>query len=74
MSHGVDFHPGMSRNVAKAAGMMGLTAEMLARMHGISREMQDTFRARSRPRLGATQSGAFKAKSSPPAAMMPMAC
>lgn len=28
MSHGVDFHPCMSRNVAKAAGMMGLTAEM----------------------------------------------
>ncbi|MDO1620851.1 acetyl-CoA C-acyltransferase, partial [Escherichia coli] len=27
MSHGVDFHPGLSRNVAKAAGMMGLTAE-----------------------------------------------
>ena len=41
MSHGVDFHPGLSRNVAKAAGMMGLTAEMLARLHGISREMQD---------------------------------
>ena len=37
MSHGVDFHPGMSRNVAKAAGMMGLTAEMLSRLHGISR-------------------------------------
>ena len=27
--------------------MMGLTAEMLARMHGISREMQDAFAARS---------------------------
>ena len=52
MSHGVDFHPGMSRNVAKAAGMMGLTAEMLSRLHGISREMQDAFAARSRPRLG----------------------
>ncbi len=48
MSHGVDFHPGLSRNVAKAAGMMGLTAEMLARLHGISREMQDQFAARSR--------------------------
>jgi acetyl-CoA acyltransferase len=35
----------MSRNVAKAAGMMGLTAEMLARIHGISREMQDAFAA-----------------------------
>lgn len=52
MSHGVDFHPGLSRNVAKAAGMMGLTAEMLARMHGINREMQDAFAARSRPRTG----------------------
>ncbi len=61
MSHGVDFHPGLSRNVAKAAGMMGLTAEMLARMHGISREMQDQFAARSHARAwAATQSGAFK--------------
>ena len=33
----------MSRNVAKAAGMMGLTAEMLSRLHGISREMQDAL-------------------------------
>ncbi|MFO6483662.1 hypothetical protein ACLBR5_01930 [Escherichia coli] len=33
--------------------MMGLTAEMLARMHGISREMQDAFAgAVTRPRLG----------------------
>ncbi len=61
MSHGVDFHPGLSRNVAKAAGMMGLTAEMLSRMHGISREMQDAFGARSHARAwAATQSGAFK--------------
>ena len=61
MSHGVDFHPGLSRNVAKAAGMMGLTAEMLARMHGINREMQDAFAARSHARAwAATQSGAFK--------------
>ncbi len=61
MSHGVDFHPGLSRNVAKAAGMMGLTAEMLARIHGISREMQDAFAARSHARAwAATQSAAFK--------------
>jgi acetyl-CoA acyltransferase len=51
MSHGVDFHPGMSRNVAKA----------LSRMHGISREMQDAFAARSHARAwAATQSGAFR--------------
>ncbi|RKQ40169.1 acetyl-CoA C-acyltransferase FadA [Enterobacter sp. R1(2018)] len=61
MSHGVDFHPGLSRNVAKAAGMMGLTAEMLARMHGISREMQDQFAARSHQRAwAATEAGHFK--------------
>ncbi|CAO95291.1 acetyl-CoA C-acyltransferase FadA [Erwinia tasmaniensis] len=63
MSHGVDFHPGLSRNVAKAAGMMGLTAEMLARMHGISREMQDRFAARSHQRAAAaTQAGHFAAE------------
>ncbi|CCG85630.1 acetyl-CoA C-acyltransferase FadA [Erwinia piriflorinigrans] len=63
MSHGVDFHPGLSRNVAKAAGMMGLTAEMLARMHGISREMQDQFAARSHQRAAAaTQAGHFAAE------------
>ncbi len=47
MNHGVDFHPGMSKSVAKASGMMGLTAEMLGKMHGISRQMQDEFGARS---------------------------
>ncbi|MEW7313137.1 acetyl-CoA C-acyltransferase FadA [Buttiauxella gaviniae] len=63
MSHGVDFHPGLSRNVAKAAGMMGLTAEMLSRMHGISREMQDQFAARSHQRAwAATEAGHFKAE------------
>ncbi|CAG73126.1 3-ketoacyl-CoA thiolase [Pectobacterium atrosepticum SCRI1043] len=61
MNHGVDFHPGLSRTIAKAAGMMGLTAEMLARMHNISREMQDQFAARSHQRAyHATQSGAFR--------------
>lgn len=61
MSHGVDFHPGLSRSVAKAAGMMGLTAEMLSRMHGISREMQDQFAARSHQRAwAATEAGHFK--------------
>ncbi|WP_432455237.1 MULTISPECIES: acetyl-CoA C-acyltransferase FadA [unclassified Agarivorans] len=47
MSHGVDFHPGMTKSVAKAAGMMGLTAELLSQMHGISREAMDAFGARS---------------------------
>ena len=60
MSHGVDFHPGLSRTVAKAAGMMGLTAEMLARMHHISREQQDAFAFRSHQRAwAATQRDDF---------------
>ena len=60
MNHGVDFHPGLSKTVAKAAGMMGLTAEMLAKMHQISREMQDEFAARSHHRAhAATLAGHF---------------
>jgi len=60
MNHGVDFHPGLSRTVAKAAGMMGLTAEMLAKMHNISRKMQDEFAARSHQRAhAATVAGHF---------------
>ncbi|QIZ78941.1 acetyl-CoA C-acyltransferase FadA [Ferrimonas lipolytica] len=60
MMHGVDFHPGIAKTVAKASGMMGLTAEMLGKMHGISREQQDAFGARSH-RLAheATISGRF---------------
>jgi len=61
MNHGVDFHPGMSKHVAKAAGMMGLTAEMLGKMHDISREDQDAFAARSHARAqAATVEGRFK--------------
>lgn len=45
--HGVDINPQMSKQVAKAAMMMGVTAEMLGKMNGISREMQDEFAARS---------------------------
>ncbi|MFL4557912.1 acetyl-CoA C-acyltransferase FadA [Yersinia kristensenii] len=60
MNHGVDFHPGMGRTVAKAAGMMGLTAEMLAKIHNISRESQDEFAVRSHQRAStATQEGYF---------------
>lgn len=60
MNHGVDFHPGLSKTVAKAAGMMGLTAEMLAKMHQISREIQDEFAARSHQRAhAATVDGHF---------------
>lgn len=61
MNHGVDFHPGLSKTVAKAAGMMGLTAEMLARVSKVSREEQDVFAARSHQRAWeATQAGHFQ--------------
>ena len=47
MDHGVDPNPAVSIKAAKAAGMMGMTAEYLALMHGIGREQQDAFGARS---------------------------
>ena len=43
MTHGFDGAPAMSLNTAKAAAMMGLTAEMLTQTHQISREQQDAF-------------------------------
>ena len=61
MTTGFDHNPAASKYTAKASNMMGLTAEMLAKMHGISREMQDEFGARSH-RLAheATLEGRFK--------------
>jgi acetyl-CoA acyltransferase len=61
MTTGFDHNPAASKYSAKASNMMGLTAEMLAKMHGISREMQDEFGARSH-RLAheATLEGRFK--------------
>jgi acetyl-CoA acyltransferase len=61
MMHGVDLNPAASTQYAKASNMMGLTAEMLGRMHGITREMQDRFAARSHAKAWeATQTGRFK--------------
>lgn len=61
MSHGNDFHPGLAKSVAKAAGMMGMTAELLAKMHGIDRQAQDAFGERShRLAYAATVEGRFK--------------
>ena len=58
MTHGVDLNPEASKYVAKASNMMGLTAEMLGRMHGISRAAMDEFGARShRLAWEATQEG-----------------
>jgi acetyl-CoA acyltransferase len=47
MSHGLDPNPAISKYAAKAAGMMGLTAEFLSKMHGVSRQAQDEFGLRS---------------------------
>ena len=61
MQHGFDHNPEASKYSAKASNMMGLTAEMLGKMHGITREQQDEFAARSH-RLAhkATQEGKFE--------------
>jgi len=50
MNHGVDFNPALSLHAAKASGMMGLTAEMLGTMNGVSREAQDAFALESHMR------------------------
>jgi acetyl-CoA acyltransferase len=61
MMHGIDLNPSSSKQYAKASNMMGLTAEMLGRMHGITREMQDKFALRSHQKAWeATQQGRFK--------------
>lgn len=61
MTKGVNPNPAASKHVAKAAGMMGLTAEALAMIHGISRRQQDEFAVRSHQRaLAGQQSGAFE--------------
>lgn len=61
MDHGIDLNPEMSKVAAKASNMMGLTAEMLGKMHGISREKQDEFGVRShRLAWEATQEGRWK--------------
>ena len=61
MTHGVDLNPEASKYTAKASNMMGLTAEMLGKLHGISREQQDEFGARSHQKAWeATQEGRWK--------------
>ncbi|MDN3520208.1 acetyl-CoA C-acyltransferase FadA [Halomonas ramblicola] len=60
MTHGVDVNPAASKHAAKAAMMMGLTAELLGKMHGISREDQDAFGVRSHQRAqAAMENGGF---------------
>jgi acetyl-CoA acyltransferase len=61
MTHGLDWNPHMSHTMSKGAGSMGMTAEMLARMHKITREQQDKFALRSHQNAyKANQNGSFK--------------
>ena len=60
MMHGVDITPALSKHAAKASMMMGLTAEMLSKLHGVSREQQQEFAVRSHQRAhAATLAGGF---------------
>ena len=60
MMHGVDFAPQIAKHSAKGSGMMGLTAELLGKMHGFDRATQDEFAANSHAKAhAATTSGAF---------------
>ena len=47
MTEGVDPNPQASRHIAKASWMMGVTAEVLAKMHRIDRARQEEFAVRS---------------------------
>jgi acetyl-CoA acyltransferase len=61
MTHGVDFNPALNKTTSKGAGSMGLTAELLGRMHGVTRLQQDEFAAAShRKAHEATVKGRFK--------------
>ncbi|WP_221794291.1 acetyl-CoA C-acyltransferase FadA [Oceanobacter mangrovi] len=47
MTHGMDINPQLSRSISSHSMNMGLTAEALARKHGVSRQQQDEFGVRS---------------------------
>lgn len=61
MTHGFDGAPELSINTAKAAAMMGLTAEMLTQTHQIDRKSQDEFALASHQKsYAAWKDGAYK--------------
>jgi len=61
MTHGLDPNPQLVKYAAKAAGNMGITAEYLAKLHGIGRLPQDEFAVASHQKAWAARnSGAFK--------------
>lgn len=61
MTHGVEFNPKANKKISKGAQNMGLTAELLSKIHKISREEQDQFAYRSHKNAHeATVAGRFK--------------
>jgi acetyl-CoA acyltransferase len=61
MTFNVDFNPRANKNMAKGAGNMGFTAELLGKMNGITREQQDQMALRSHQNAyKATIEGRFK--------------
>ena len=61
MDYNFDGNPELSLNTAKAAALMGLTAEMLATMFQLKRQTQDEFALASHQKAyAAYTSGAFK--------------
>lgn len=63
MTHGFDGAPEMSVNTAKAAAMMGLTAEMLTQTHQIDRKSQDEFALASHQKsFAAWKNGEYKSQ------------
>src|SRR5687767_1903061 len=61
MDYNIDPNPAISLVAAKASGMMGLTAEMLATTFNVSRKAQDEFALRSHQRaIAARKNGDFK--------------
>jgi acetyl-CoA acyltransferase len=61
MDYNIDPNPAISLVAAKASGMMGLTAEMLATMYNVSRAKQDEFALQSHQRaIAAQKNGDFR--------------
>lgn len=50
MNYNIELNTQLNKTTAMASGSMGLTAELLGKQNGITREMQDTFAARSHQR------------------------
>ena len=63
MDHGIDMNPKLFHRTSKGALMMGITAEFLAQIQGISREDQDTFALHSHQKAAVAQDAAqFKSE------------